>query len=181
MKKRELMEFIDKVERKAVYSIKDKFNAQIQIEKSNVLKNNGYVERISKIQNKVNELFIEAQALYLDMKEDVTTRYDYYNNTATKLSDYTGGDTILTNDMVHCNFDGGSVERIRYTRDEEIKAIKDNYGKVRVICESYSSANKIAEYLKELGFDLSTMENKETQALTVKIDKTKLFVCGENK
>ena len=181
MKKKELMVFIDKVEHKAIYSVEDKFNAQIQKEKSNVLKTNGYVERINKIQNKVNELFIESQALYLDMKEDTTTRYDYYNNTATKLSDYTGSGTILANDLEHCQFDGGSVEKIRYTRDEEIKAIKDNYGKVRVICESYSSANKIAEYLKELGFDLSTIKNKENQALTVKIDKTKLFVCGEKK
>lgn len=181
MKKKDLMNFIDAVEIKAVRSVKEKFNLQIEIEKKCILKEQGYTERIAKIQKKVNDLFTESQALYLDMKEDITVRYDYYYNTATELQSYSGKRIIFSKDLDHCKFNGGKVELIRNDRELEIKAVKDNYSKVRVVCDSYTSANKISEYLKALGFDLSTLEGKENQALTVKIDKSKLFVCGDNK
>ena len=44
-----------------------------------------------------------------------------------------------------------------------------------------SSAKKIAEYLKGLGFDLSNLEEDEMKSLVANIDKSKLFVCGERK
>jgi len=181
MRKKQLMTFIDQVENKAVLSVKEKFNLEIEKQKLEVLNNKGYTNRITKLQRKVNDLYTEAQALYLDMKEDIEVRYENYYNTATELYSYSGKKEILERDLKNCKFNGGSIELVRNNRELEIKAVKDNYNKVRVISDSYTSANKIAEYLKALGFDLSTIEGKENAALTVKIDTSKLFVCGDNK
>ena len=181
MRKKDLMEFINAVERKAVKSVKEKFSLQIKNQKDYILRKQGYTDRITKIQKKVNDLFTESQALYLDMKEDVTVRYDSYYDVSSQLRNYTGKDSVSSEISERCKFNGGTVELIRNSRDIEIKEVNDNYNKVRVVANSYHSAIKISEYLKALGFDLSVLENKENSALTVKIDTSKLFVCGENK
>ena len=71
MKKKDLLEFIDRVEAKAIKSVEERFGKLIATEKFNTLDSKGYVERINKIQKKVNDLFLEAQNLVLDLKEDV--------------------------------------------------------------------------------------------------------------
>ena len=37
------------------------------------------------------------------------------------------------------------------------------------------------EYLKELGFDVSSLEKLEHTEVAVQLDKRYLFVCGDNK
>jgi arginyl-tRNA synthetase len=181
MKKKDLILFIDKVEQKAIKSVKERYEKLIEEEKIKILKEKDYAARINKVQRKVNDLFSEAQDLVLDMKEDITVRYEYYYDIAKQLSSFTGKDRILENVKYNGKFDGGSVQLIRNECERELEAVKDNYKKVRVVVDSFTSANKIAEYLKELGFDLSSLEKQECTALVCEIDKTKLFVCGENK
>ncbi|CAI3202323.1 hypothetical protein CNEO2_2920001 [Clostridium neonatale] len=49
-----------------------------------------------------------------------------------------------------------------------------------MVSKDMSSAKKIAEYLEGLGFDISTLKEDEMKYLSTDIDKSKLFVCGEN-
>lgn len=181
MKKRDLMNFIDHVENKAVKSVEEKFLKLIQNEKKTVLASAGYTERIAKIQKKINDLHVEASILTIDMGEDKTVNYQESYSLAYRLNQFAGKKTFY--DMVcdKSSYNGGSVELIKNKREKEINEVKENYSKVRVVSDSYTSAAKISEYLKALGFDLSVLEQQENQALTVKIDKTKLFVCGDNK
>lgn len=181
VKKRELMEFIDKVEHKAVESVQDRYEKLIDAEKIKILTDQGYMDRIIKIQREVNKLFTESQNLVLDMKEDVTVRYEEYYNVAYRLNQFTGKKEILNDVLREGKFDGGSVEKIRTERDKEIKDVKANYHKVRVVCQDMANGAKVAEYLKGLGFDISSLEKEESTALMCEIDKSKLFVCGENK
>lgn len=80
----------------------------------------------------------------------------------------------------NCSFQG-EVQKLKDAKNKEIKEVKANYHKVRVVSKSMSSAKKIAEYLKGLGFDLSSLEEDEMKSLVADIDKSKLFVCGERK
>ena len=181
MKKKDLMSFIDHVERKAVSSVKEKFYKLIEIEKKTIMESTGYAARIAKVQKKINDLHTEATALTIDMNEDKTVNYQESYSLAYRLNEFSGKNRFYDRVCLNAGYDGGSVELIKNEREKEILAVRENYNKVRVVSDSYTSANKIAEYLKALGFDLSTIENKESAALTVKIDKSKLFVCGENK
>ena len=44
-----------------------------------------------------------------------------------------------------------------------------------------SSVKRCMEYLKELGFDVSSLEKLEHTEVAVQLDKRYLFVCGDNK
>ena len=44
-----------------------------------------------------------------------------------------------------------------------------------------SNAKRCVEYLKELGFDTSSLEKLEHTEVAVQLDKRYLFVCGDNK
>ena len=44
-----------------------------------------------------------------------------------------------------------------------------------------SNVKRCIEYLKELGFDVSSLEKLEHTEVAVQLDKQYLFVCGDNK
>ena len=44
-----------------------------------------------------------------------------------------------------------------------------------------SKAKDIASYLEETGFDISSLKESKNTQLVAKVDKSKLFVCGDNK
>ena len=75
-------------------------------------------------------------------------------------------------------------KQIKAKKDEVFSKYKEkvrfNYKKVYMVSKDMSSAKKIAEYLEGLGFDISTLKEDEMKYLSTDIDKSKLFVCGEN-
>lgn len=67
-------------------------------------------------------------------------------------------------------------------RDEctqRIEEVRAEYNKLSAFCDTYT-AKETYNMLKDLGFDVSSLERtKNTPA--VQADKSKLFICGDNK
>lgn len=175
MLKRELIDFIDRVEQKAIKSVEDRFNKQIENKRAEKLEI--YTDKINQLQDVFNRFSTNLTLLLTDMRED-------------KEVSYNGSDTIRRGQIClsdikekikyGCGFQG-EVQKLKDAKNKEIEEVKANYHKVRVVSKSMSSAKKIAEYLKGLGFDLSSLEEDEMKSLVADIDKSKLFVCGERK
>jgi hypothetical protein len=183
IKKRKLMEFIDAVEKKAVGSVEKRYQKVIDEEQSRILNDGGYTNKIEELQDIINSLLSKHRELISDMHDNKIVHYTGIGCWDTLDYEIRGfdGKGYIKKVLDKCMFDGGSVEKIRNKRDKEIQAVKDNYNKVRIICDRKANGSQIAEYLKGLGFDISSLEKDESKALTVEIDKSKLFVCGENK
>lgn len=181
MRKKDLLLFLDKVEHKAIKSVNDNFKKQIDEAKNTVLFEKKYTERIKNIQKKTNDLFAEAQELMLDLREDIDVKYDYYYDVVHSLQYWNGKSNIYDLILSKSLFNDKSVELLKQARDNEIEEVKANYLKVRVVCERLLNGAKVSEYLEGLGFDISSLKDIENKALIPQIDKTKLFVCGENK
>lgn len=175
MLKSELLNFIDRVEQKAINSVEDRFNKQIESKKAEKLE--VYTDKINQLQDVFNRFSTNLTLLLTDMREDTEVLYngsydiDYGKRYLSNLKS-----SIVNN----CSFQG-EVQKLKDAKNKEIKEVKANYHKVRVVSKSMSSAKKIAEYLKGLGFDLSSLEEDEMKSLVADIDKSKLFVCGERK
>lgn len=175
MNKKDLLEFIERVEKKAIKSVEDRFNKEIENKKDEVLSK--YEEKINMYQDTFNRFSANLTNLLTDMKEDLEVAYSgnygiregllYLSNIKKQIS-------------LSCNFKG-EVQKLKNRKDKEIEEVKDNYHKVYIGAKSMSSSNKIAEYLEGLGFDLSSLKEDEMKALVADIDKSKLFVCGERK
>lgn len=178
MKKRDLLDFIDKVEIKAIRSVEKRWDKVIKEKKDQLLSK--YKDSIQMYQNTFSNLSANIRNILCDMKDDNEVGYvgGYYGIEST-LSNLEGNKLFLRI-AEKCTFIG-EVQKLYDLRNKEIEEVKANYLKVKAVSQNMRETKKIAEYLKELGFDISSVEDEQVTALVADIDKSKLFVCGENK
>ena len=174
MLKRDLLEFIERVEEKAIKSVEDKWNKLIKDKKNEVLSK--YEDKFGLYQSVFNNFQTNLVNLLSDIKEDVEINFK-----GSKTIDYGFGylSNIRGSIIDRCSF-GKKVDKLSIKQEKEIEEVRINYRKVYMVSKSMSSAKKIAEYLEALGFDISSLKEDEIQYLSTDIDKSKLFVCGEN-
>lgn len=175
MNKKDLLEFIERVERKAIKSVEDRFNEEIEAKKEEALSK--YEEKINMYQDTFNRFSTNLTNLLTDMNEDLEVAYsgNYYIKDGLKYLS-----NIKNRISSSCNFQG-EVQKLKDKKKKEVEEVQANYKKVYIVAKSMSSSKKIAEYLEGLGFDLSSLKEDEIKALVADIDKSKLFVCGERK
>jgi hypothetical protein len=175
MNKKDLLEFIERVEHKAVKSVTERWDKKIEQAKEKAMSK--YVDKIEMYQNVFNNFSTNLTNLLTDMKEDQETVYSNnwrINEGLNYLS------TLQQKIKDNCKFNG-KVMKLEQAKNKEIEEVRFNYKKVYIVAKGMSSSKKIAEYLEGLGFDLSTLKEDEMKYLSTDIDKSKLFVCGEHK
>ncbi|MEW9991956.1 hypothetical protein [Clostridium butyricum] len=174
MNKKELLSFIERVEHKAITSVEKKWNKKIEEKKDEVLSK--YKDKLDMYQGIFNNFSKNLTDLLTDMKEDQEVAYNCYYRIHDSLSYLSKMEKLIRD---NCSFNG-AVIKLRQEKDKEVEEVRFNYRKVYIVSQGMSSAKKIAEYLECLGFDLSTLKEDEMKYLSTDIDKSKLFVCGEN-
>ena len=174
MLKKDLLNFIERVEKKALISVRSKWNEEIKNKENEVM--GKYKEKISMYQGAFNRFSTNLTELLTDMREDIETGYTGSRYVSNGL-DYL---TTLNSSIKKCCQFNGEVAKLRDLRNREIEEVELNYKKVWAVSKTMTP-NKIEEYLTGLGFDLSSLKEDEMKYLSTDIDKSKLFVCGENK
>lgn len=174
MKKKELLDFITKVKNKALNSVDAKYSKLIQEKETELLTQ--YKTRIDEVQKEYNKANSKLTVLMGDLKEDTNIGLSYAYSLLEVLNNSSKIEEKLKQ---YSTFHG--CDLLIKQRDKELNDVRDNYNKVWHNASLMGSAKEIATFLKELGFDISSVEEKEITALVSTIDKTKLFVCGENK
>ena len=175
MRKIDLLEFIERVKHKAVVSVQAKWNSQIAAKKAEYIVK--YDEKINMYQSSFNNFSNNLTNLLTDMKEDTEVGYNGSSDIRYGL-DYLKD--IKSSIVSNCDFQG-EVQKLKNLKSKEVEEVKANYNTVYTVCKEMSSATRIAEYLEELGFDVSSIRDKNMTALVAQVDKSKLFVCGDNK
>ncbi len=174
MLKKDLLSFIERVEKKALISVRRKWNEEIKNKENEVM--GKYKEKISMYQGAFNRFSSNLTELLTDMREDIEIGYTgstYVSNGLNYL-------TTLNSSIKNCCQFNGEVAKLRDLRNKEIEEVELNYKKVWAVSKTMTP-KKIEEYLTGLGFDLSSLQEDEMKYLSTDIDKSKLFVCGENK
>ncbi|GAA0763754.1 hypothetical protein [Clostridium sartagoforme] len=174
MVKKDLLEFIERVEQKAITSVEKRFSKEIEAKKKEALTK--YEDKLDMLQDTFNRFSTNLTNLLTDMKEDMQVCY----NGDWKIRDGLNYLKYIKGRVEEgCSFQG-EVQKLKDQRNKEIEEVKVNYKKVYIVSKNMSNAKKIAGYLEGLGFDLSSIKEDEMNALVADIDKSKLFVCGEN-
>lgn len=174
MNKKDLLDFIERVEYKAIKSVEDRGNKEIEAKKNEIL--SLYKEKIAQYQDTFNRFSTNLTTLLTDMREDYEVGYRGSYDIQKALRDLCNIEAKIKESCVF----KGSVAKLYQARDKELDEVRKNYKKVYMVSKTMT-AKKIAEYLEGLGFDLSTLKEDEMKYLSTDIDKSKLFVCGENK
>lgn len=172
--KKDIYDFLQKVEAKAVKSVEKKYNDMILESKKERTSN--YIKQMQEFSNKVAKLYEESQTL-------VEYYGDLYPN---KWSSLHYLESSLENALRHCNGiearevkSNGYEKQLLLNKREELNAVQKEYAKLMHYAKN-NSAKESYNLLQELGFDVSSLAQTE-QAIIEKADKSKLFVCGENK
>ena len=184
MRKRDLMDFINVVESKALRSVRERHDKIILKEKFRLMDEGGYTERINKIQTEANSLYEISQKLNVDMQNDIKIKYPSYSygDFASNINNCTGKNRIRDIMITRCKFEGSKIPLLLKEKDTELRGVEQNYNKVKMVSKTKKYGKDVAKYLEGLGFDISSVKKgDDCVALSVDIDKKLLFVCGDNK
>lgn len=176
IKKKQITEFIDKVENKAI-----KFLEEAKEKEINEIKNEEYSKYSNEIENlqfKLSNLISDTQALRNKMVYNESIRdynYDYdkmcisnLNSAFNNLKKYT-----------KLHYKKSKTETIETKWNKKIRATRREYDTLRTNMKN-KSAKKCKEELAALGFDVSSIRDEDAETSLVQtIDTSKLFVCGE--
>ena len=178
MKKADLLNFIYRVEDKAIHSVANRWDEKIAKAKERALE--PYMDRIRAYQSDINLLAEKLNSLGSLLQEDIEVAYipGAYNGVSKKINPLVG-DKLVQAIIENSNYKG-EVAKLRNAKAKEICEVKAEYKNLYNYCKAIRSAGAINRYLIELGFDTSAVAKQDTE-LVVKIDKSKLFVCGDNK
>lgn len=178
MKKKDLLDFILKVESKAVSSVSKKWDNLISEAKVKAIE--PYMDRVRQYQRDINILSEKLSSLAMLLAEDTEVAYikgAYYG--IEKRINPLCGDKLVQAIQENSQYKG-EVAKLKNAKQKEINEVRAEYHNLYNYCKEIRSALEINRYLVGLGFDTSALEKKATD-LVVELDKSKLFVCGDNK
>lgn len=172
--KKDLNEFIEKVEEKAVNSIFEKHSKIIKDSKDKRFL--VYENEIKDIENLL--LKAHKKALLISENQNNWTAGYYCEKHIRESITYCKN--VTSKDMKDTELEDYQV----IERKKEISATRTEYLKVKSYIKN-NTPKKGYEYLKEIGFDVASIpvydnNGSNCTAVIVKVDTNKLFVCGDN-
>lgn len=78
-------------------------------------------------------------------------------------------------------YDSKKLTQLKKKYEDDERKVGANYATVLAELKLKSNAKRCVEYLKELGFDTSSLEKLEHTEVAVQLARRYLFVCGDNK
>ncbi len=179
--KSQIKNWVLSVKRKALDSVREEHEKKVKQIKLNLLDTHGISGKLSEMQvysDKLTNLMDELQLICDESKEvSVSSYYSYgLKDLINKMSDVK---KLFIKYSSKFNSSKLVQEDKRY--DEKKWLVESNYENV-LATVNILSPKKALEYLKGLGFDISSLEEPVKQELAViNVDKRYLFVCGDNK
>lgn len=186
--KSDIYSFIDKVEEKAIKHVQDEFLENIKILKEdnrlrgiiydyNAFKSSAQIikdiyDKYSSISNVgVNKFVLRP----IERPELVIYKRSY------KDIDIRGLDALLLTYVFSYVDDYPEYSWVT-TYFEKVEGVKREYSKLRLLIESTKSNNICISILENLGYDVTSLINKNNKEKFLGLDKSKLLVCkeGEN-
>ncbi len=176
IKKRQITEFIDKVENKAVKFLEEEKQKEINGIKTKEYSK--YSNEIAILQSRLAKLISDTNELRNKMIDSGSVRdrgYDYDGRCISSLN------TAFSNLKRYESLDyrDPEVMVIKNKWDKKIFETKREYNALRAKMKN-KAAKKCKEELAALGFDVSSIRDEDAETSLVQtIDTSKLFVCGE--
>lgn len=178
--KKEVINWIERVEQKALSSVRKKYNDAVVAEENRILKESGAQDILDSCARIISQAVAENERLNTLVAESKNIRYEKnaYFGLSRQLADAQEVKSAFTR---YANFESKELTRLKKSHEETERNVRANYAAVREAIKNKSNARRCLEYLKEVGFDVSDLEKLECTEIAVAVDKRYLFVCGENK
>lgn len=172
--KKDIYNFLEKVEAKAVASVHKDYQKRIDESKR---------ERSKEFMVKKNQITAHLESALAKLEELAIIHHDIH---FVSYSDYVSGQRNLMNAIRSLNKSSHTdivpnpdEKQLIVERDQLLADVQKEYAKLNAYCKENKAIDSY-NMLIELGFDVSSIPTSDRQIIA-KADKSKLFVCGERK
>lgn len=178
--KKEVTNWVYRVRDKAFRSLQDAYEKAVKEEEDRIFKESGAADIIKNLEASMREMNREHEKLISLMRDSQEMSYEtascyglsYY------LDEIDPVDRRVRNAI---KYDSKKLTQLKKKYEDDERKVGANYAAVLSELKLKSSVKRCMEYLKELGFDVSSLEKLEHTEVAVHLDKRYLFVCGDNK
>lgn len=170
--KKDIYSFLERVEAKAIASVQKKYNERISDSKR--LRSKDFTNRKNQITSRLESILVELEELQHSNSELQFVNY----------ADFTVGIRDLTSAIRYLNRSGcddikpnSHEQQLIEERRQLLSDVEKEYARLNAYCKENKAIDS-HNMLAELGFDVSSIPTSDHQVVA-KVDKSKLFVCGE--
>lgn len=178
--KKEVTNWVYKVREKAFMSLQEACEKAVKEEEDRIFKESGAANIIKKLEASMREVNREHEKLINLVHENQEMSYETVS--CYGLSYYL--DRIGPVDRMirkAIKYDSKKLTQLKKQHEDDERKVGANYAAVLAELKLKSNAKRCVEYLKELGFDTTSLEKLEHTEVSVQLDRRYLFVCGDNK
>lgn len=177
LSKKDVSTYVERMQDIAEKKVKEEYDAACSAEKNRILDESGIREPIKKMQRLVNQLVKENRELNEILKNasELTNHKYSCDGITRKLSDI---ENVEKAALKYLEYESTELVRLKKTYEDTIRKVRANYTAVMAEVKNKTNAKRAVEYLKELGFDVSTLEQMQNTEIMVQLDKRYLFVGG---
>lgn len=178
--KKDVMIWIDRVEQKALNSVKNTYYEHKGEEERRIAEESGALEILAKLEKTINQAVAENEKLNTLLGRTAEIHYEpnAYRGITSKLSDLQDVKKLFYG---IARFESDKLNRMKKVYEETNRNVTANYAAVKEELKNKSNAKRCVDYLKEIGFDVSDLEKLDHTEIAVAVDRRYLFVCGDNK
>lgn len=178
--KKEVTNWVYRVRDKAFRSLQDAYEKAVKEEEDRIFKESGAADIIKNLEASMREMNREHEKLINLMRDSQEMSYE--TASCYGLSYYLDKiDPVDRRVRNAINYDSKKLTQLKKKYEDDERKVGANYAAVLSELKLKSSVKRCMEYLKELGFDVSSLEKLEHTEVAVQLDKRYLFVCGDNK
>lgn len=153
---------------------------EVREEENRILDQSGAREIIKRMQVLVNKLIDENEKLndLMGMADKIKYEENGYGGLTRTLCNISNVDMMITS---YTRYGSKEIELLNKKFNDIFANVEKSYFSVAQEIAAKTNAKRCVEYLKELGFDTTTLDKLSTTEVAVPLDKKYLFVCGDNK
>lgn len=175
--KREVTAFVEREENKALEAVRGEYKNHRTEEKNRIFEESGAVDTMNSMQRLMNQLVRENEHLngILESAKSISFHRGTYGGLTSKLTDIQNIKQAVENRL---DFESKELVRLKKKLEETERNVTANYAAVQAEVKNKTNARRAVDYLKELGFDVESLEQMQNTEIAVQLDKRYLFVGG---
>lgn len=177
LSKKDVSTYVERMQENVEKKVKEEYESACTAEKNRIIDESGMRDNIKRMQRLMNQLVKENGELNAIINNTHGLNYQKYgyDGVTRKLSEIENVEKAV---LKYMEYDSTELLRLKKKYEEIIHNVKANYTAVLAEVKNKTNAKRAVEYLKELGFDVSALEQMQNTEIMVQLDKRYLFVGG---
>jgi len=177
--KKDVIMFVEKKYSAALKAVKEEYMSAVKVEEDRIASESGVAACVHRIERALDKVHQE-HAVFADRVGE-SAEMTYSNDYRTLGAQLNRLGSVEAGTIKCINFENGILTKLEKNYNEITRGVNANYAAVLEEVKNKTNAKRAIAYLKEIGFDVSELEQMEHTEIATKLDTRYLFVGGNKK